>query len=37
MAKDPAKDWLLKSSSEGGGETKSLRTDENVNSDHHGS
>lgn len=34
MAKDPAKDWLFKSSSEGEGETKSLGTDENVNNDH---
>lgn len=35
MAKDPAKDWRFKSPSEGGGETKSLGTDENVN-DHRG-
>lgn len=36
MAKGPAKDWLFKSSSEGGGKTKSLGTDENVNNDHRG-
>lgn len=34
MAKDPAKDWFFKSSSEGEGETKSLGTAENINSNY---
>lgn len=34
MAKDLAKDWLFKSSSESEGETKSLGTDDHHNKQH---